>query len=226
MAKESEKLYRSAIDGDYDPRLKESLERIKAVCDEIEKHGGRLYVGRVGKLCQEQFGGPAAQSIRNKPDTLKRYVDLRAAEQLLPTKTGQKDNGVKISDPKTRAYVLLLEEKVRDYEEQIRILKKLFEKITPVEIDKLISEAFLNRTPLMLPPITNESGNNGVEGIRLSEPARQALEKITSVAHLKQFRLKLYKGRVVNEMMCKFLDKDEYQGLLELLAVSGSNSEN
>jgi hypothetical protein len=134
MAKESEKFYRSIIGGDYDSRLKKSLEYIKEVCDEAEKHGGRIYVGRIGRLCREQFGGPAAQSIRNQPDTLKRYVDIRAAEQVLPARTGQKENGIKISDAKVRAYVLLLEEQVRDYEEQIKILKRLFKRITPVEM--------------------------------------------------------------------------------------------
>jgi hypothetical protein len=218
MAKESEKLYRSIIGADYDSRLKGSLRNIKEVCDEREKHGGRIYVGRIGRLCREQFGGPAPQSIRNQPDTLKRYIDLRAAEQLLPAETGRKETGPKISDPKIRAHVLLLEEQVRDYEEQVRILKKLFEKIAPVGIDKLIAEAFSNGTPLALLPTSNESPTTEVNGICLSEPARRALEKITSEAHLKVFRLSLYKGRVINEMTRKFLEKEEYQALLDLLA--------
>jgi len=168
MVKESEKFYHSIIVGDYDSRLKRSLESIKEVCDEREKHGGRIYV---------------------------------------------------------RTYVSLLEEQVRDYEEQLRILKKLFMRITPVEIDKLITEAFLDGTQLTLPPISNESSNDGHNGISLSEPARRALEKITSETHLKRFRLSLYKGRVVNEMMRKFLDKEEYQSLLNILAMEGSNLE-
>jgi hypothetical protein len=218
MLKESEKQYRSIIKGDYDSRLKKSLENIKTVCDEIENHGGRIYVGRVGKLCKEQFGGPAAQSIRNQPDTLKRYVDLRSAEQVLPARISRKGNGIQISDPKTRAYVLLLEEQGRDYEEQIRILKRLIESVTPVEIDKLIAEAASTGNLLALPPVFTEPGNKEASGVSLSEPARRALEKITSESHLKRFRLKLYKGMVVDEMMSRFLDKAEYQALLNILA--------
>jgi hypothetical protein len=224
MVKESEKFYRSIIDRDHDSRLKRSLESIKNVCDEIERYSGRIYVNRVGKLCLEQFGGPVAQSIRNKPDILKRYVDLRAAEQSLPGRIKQKDNRINISDPKIRAYTLLLEEQVRDYEEQIRILKNLLMRIAPVEIDKLIAEAFSNGSPLALPLISNESSNGVGNSSNLTEPARRALGKIINEAHLKLFRLSLYKGRVVDEMRRKFLEKDEYQALLKLLGVGDSGS--
>jgi hypothetical protein len=218
MAKEAERLYISIMEGDWDSRLKRSLERIKAVCDDTEKHGGRIYVGRIGKLCQAQFGGPAAQSIRNQPDTLKRYVDLRSAGQTLPGRVGQGENRIKISDPKVRSYVLQLEERVRDSEEQIRVLKRLLGKITPVEIDKIIAAASSSASPLVLTPLSDEAGSEAAGCIRLNDPARRALGKITSESHLKQFRLNLYRGRVVNETMRKFLEKDEFQALLELLA--------
>lgn len=217
--KQSEKLYNSIVEGDNDSRLKSSLENIKCVCDEIENHGGRIYVGLVGKLCRENYTGPAAQSIRNQPGTLKRYVDLRAAEQLLPTESGQSGEGIKISDPKVRAYVLMLEERVRDCEEVIRILKKLFTRIAPVEVDKLIAGAFTNGALLELPPATGEHGDNGNDKLHLSGAARQALEKLTSESHLSPFGLSLYKGRVISETRRKFLDKDEVQALLDLLAV-------
>jgi hypothetical protein len=218
MAKESEKLYRSITGGNYDSRLKRSLENIKEVCDGIEKRGGRIYVGRVGKLCREEFAGPAAQSIRNKPDTLKRYIDLRAAEQALPIRAGQRENKLRISDPKLRAYVLLLEEQARDSEERAKTLKKLLEKITPVEIDKLIADAFSSGTPLTLPSFTAGAGEIEGHTIPLSVSTRRALEKITSEAHLEQFGLSLYRGRVVDGLTRKFLDKDEYRALLDLLA--------
>lgn len=226
MASQSEECYRSVINGNYDSRLKRSLENIKAVCDEGEQHGARIYVGRIGKLCKEKFGGPAAQSIRNKPDTLKRYIDLRAAEQVLPARGGQKESKLNISDPKTRAYVLLLEEQLRDARETISILKRLLERITPVEIDRLIADAFSNAATLELPPVSNESEKTGLNGVCLSEPLRRALEKITSESHLKLFRLSLYKGRVIDEMTRKFLNKDEYQALLDLLATGDSGPKN
>lgn len=222
MSKESEKQYRSLIKGNYDSRLKKSLENIKSVCDDIENHGGRIYVGRVGKLCKEQFGGPAAQSIRNQPGTLKRYVDLRAAEQVLPARIRRKDKGLQTSDPKIRAYVLLLEEQLRDSEERFGVLKKLFESITPVEIDKLIAEATLHGNLLALPSISTKPSDKEANSVSLSEPASRALEKITSEVHLKQFRLKLYKGRVVDEMMNRFLDKDEYGALLDMLTAQAT----
>lgn len=218
MAKESEKLYRSIADGEYDPRLKRSLQNIKEVCDEIEKHGGKIYAARVGRLCKEKFGRPAAQSIRNQPDTLKRYVDLRAAEQSLRVDAGQKESKLKISDPKIRAYVLMLEEQVRDYKEENGRLKKLFEGIAPVEIDQLISDSFSNKAPLRLPSVLSEPGKSRVNGSRLSKAARQALEKITCESHLRMFGLDLYNKNIVNATFAEFLNKNEYQALLDLLS--------
>lgn len=225
MAKQSEEFYRSVIDGNYDSRLKRSLENIKVVCDEREKHSARIYVGRIGTLCREQFGGPAAQSIRNKPDTLKKYIELRAAEQVLPAGIRQTESKPIISDQKTRAYVSLLEEQLQDSIKTINNLKTFCEQITPVEIDKLIADGFLSSRTLKLPPVPNETTPRGFNGSKLSEPARRALEKLTSEDHLKSFRLSVYKQRVVDKMMREFLNKDEYKALINMLAAEGADSE-
>jgi hypothetical protein len=223
MARESEKLYRQIIDGNYDPRLKRSLEHIKEVCDTTEEHGGRIYVSRIGELCKKEYQGPTAQSIRNQKDTLKKYVDLRAAEQQFPADAGRKESKLKISDPKVRAYILILEEQVRDSEERFDILKNFFQRLAPVEIDQLIADAFRSGTPLALPPMPNGLGETQIKGIALNEAARRALEKLTSESHLKPFGLSLYKGRVLSETKRTFLDKGEYKALLDLIAARESD---
>jgi hypothetical protein len=219
--KDSEVFYQSVINGSYDPRLKESIKNIKAACDEIEQYGGYISVGRVGKICKENYRGPATQSIRNKPETLKRYVNLRQAEQVLPKKTEHDNVKMKISDPKIRVYVLQLEERLDSCLKQIQGLKKLFSQLAPIEIDSIIAQAFSSGSLIdteFLQLYKRETFDQAGK-IKLSELSRQALEKITNEEHLRLCGLRLYKGRVLTATNYKFLDGDEFSALLELLKI-------
>lgn len=216
---EAETFYDSIVEGEYDARLKKSLNNIKEICDEIESHGGRVYVERVGKLCKKKFGGPAAQSIRNKPGTLKCYVDLREAEQVLPAGKDRGASKIKISDPKVRAYVLQMEEELRDSYEHIGRLKKLFEQLAPVEMDAMIAQAFSNpkSSELNLRSVPGENCSDGSGTLKLGELARLALGKITSESHLTSCGFRMHSGRVLTSTNYKFLDRDELTALRELL---------
>ena len=220
--KASEALLNSIANGEYDPRLQESLRRIKEVCDDIEKHGGRIYVSRVGKLCEEKFKGPVAQSIRNKPDTLKHYIELRTAEQKL---TIEKDPRTilqkilhKISDPVVHSFVILQNETIKDREEQIGRLNKGIKSILPVEIDKLLASASAGPGKLSL-LAAKEAAGERASCLRLSDVARRALARLTNEDELNRCGLRLHKGHVLTNTNHKFLGKEEFSALEELLRV-------
>jgi plasmid stability protein len=218
--KPSEVLYHSIANGKYDLRLKESLRQVKEVCDEIEKHGGRIYVSRVGNLCEEKFKGPVAQSIRNKPDMLKRFVELRAAEQKISI---EKDHRTvlqkilqKISDPMVRSFVILQNETIKDLEEQIRRLNKAIASISPMEIDKMLASASAgsNRAEL---PVAEKADDERNKCLGLNEVVCRALVRLTSEDELKLCGLRLHNGHVLTSTNYKLLDKEELSELKNLL---------
>lgn len=74
-------------------RLK-SMSRIRMACDSLDKEcEGRPYtVADVGRFCERKWGGPKAQSIRNSPDVLTRYIRIRIAEHTLACTGGDKQD--------------------------------------------------------------------------------------------------------------------------------------
>lgn len=59
------------------------MSRIRAACDALDKGACAYTIADVGRYCERRWGGPKAQSIRNKPDVLARYIRLRIAEHTL-----------------------------------------------------------------------------------------------------------------------------------------------
>jgi hypothetical protein len=215
MSSKSDNFFQSIINGDDDPRLKESLKRIKEVCDDIIAHGGRIYVSIVGKRCEKKFGWPKAQSIRNKPKTLNKYVEIREAERRKPVV--KSDQGIlqTISDPKIRAYILLLEAANQDMTNENARLLKAFNNIAPLEIDKAIAQ--LPTKSLSLNISETDTFDGKPRSLKLGEVAHRAIGKITSEEHLGQAGLRLYKGHLLTQTNFTFLDKDEVAALLDLL---------
>lgn len=62
-----------------------SMQRIRTACDSLEKKGApaQYTIADVGRYCEQRWGGPKAQSIRNSPAVLARYIRLRIAEYML-----------------------------------------------------------------------------------------------------------------------------------------------
>lgn len=217
MSEEAEKLYTLIIDGDYDSRLKTSLERIKKVCDDIEAHGGRIYVGRVGRLCVEKFEGPTAQSIRNKPETLRKYVDLRATGNKLPRET-ENINWKTVSDPKTRVLLTLQKATIEDRDNEIKRLKTLLATIAPLEMDKLLADSSANNADILYPPSREGiSSNEKQHNPELSDVAHRAIKKIIDEDHLRKVGLRFYNGYVLSQTNFTFLEEEEVLALLDLL---------
>lgn len=218
--KNSETFYESVINGEYDSRLKKSMEHIRAACDEIEGFKGIISVGVVGAYCKDNYKGPAAQSIRNKADTLKRYIDLRSAEQVNPVKKDSDDVKMKISDPKVRFYVLQLEDQRNLYAQQTQRLQKFIQSLAPVEMDAIIAQAFsgISVNEDILAGIFKPEKNELNSKIEISAAVRKALEKITDDEYLRTFGLELYKGHLILSSTKKtFLSNKEVSALIELL---------
>lgn len=62
-----------------------SMQRIRTACGSLEKAGSQeqYTIADVGRYCEQRWGGPKAQSIRNSPAVLARYIRLRIAEHML-----------------------------------------------------------------------------------------------------------------------------------------------
>ena len=137
-----------------DPRLKRSIERIRAVCDEIEceaqshaKRGAKfgptvIYVAEVGRRCTAKFGGPSANSITRNRSTepLKAiYIELRNSELKLPRIGDREQNATKSGDVATRSYITSLEQRLKASEAIVRGLTATLRRIKPISLDEALA---------------------------------------------------------------------------------------
>ncbi len=116
-----------------------SAQRIHEACLFLRGNGARsLTATVVGDYCQQKFGGPQVQSIRNKPDTLLQLVKLHGELHRLQTgarkKKGPARDGPVIDDPGVAAYVMVLESRVKELERSNDRLAQAFKKLQPLQI--------------------------------------------------------------------------------------------
>ena len=109
-------------------KMKLSMNNVKKVCDIFDNQKIRIIVSKVGSECNNLFGSPKVQSIRNNP-LLKKYIDLRISEQVLNIKENEILNGNKIKDPVIKAEFNLLEDRVRTLKLENEGLKHLLKNI-------------------------------------------------------------------------------------------------
>lgn len=125
--KASEKYFSEVLENSGH-KMKTSLNNVKKVCDIFDNQKVRIIVSKVGSECDNLFGSPKIQSIRNNP-LLKKYIDLRISEQVLNIKENDILNGSKIKDPVIKAEFNLLEDQVRTLRLENEGLKNLFKNI-------------------------------------------------------------------------------------------------
>lgn len=125
--KASEKYFNEVVESSGH-KMKTSFNNVKKVCDIFDNQKVRIIVSKVGSECDNLFGSPKIQSIRNNP-LLKKYIDLRISEQVLNIKENDILNGSKIKDPVLKAEFNLLEDKVRTLKLENEGLKHLFKNI-------------------------------------------------------------------------------------------------
>jgi hypothetical protein len=144
----SQQFYANVVENSSDAKRLVSLERIKAACDALEKQTkAKAYtVADIGRHCDHQWGGPKAQSIRNAPDVLEKYVKLRAAEfaerlTATPNATNGK-KGLNLADPALaqQQYMLALAE-VAQLTKEVARLKVDIGLYAPMTTDQLLEAA-------------------------------------------------------------------------------------
>ncbi len=201
---EAEDLFSALKDDISNPRLLESLDRVKAACDFLASTGVAVTPTTVGNYCSDRWKGPKAQSIRNAKDTLYAYLQLRRAGQVLPVSGRKASHEPLIQDETVRAYVALVKaERDEAVRQKARIVAGL-RTIPGLPIDDLIASGFK--------PIARKA-EHGV-----SDEARGALARLFAVDNLASVGLELYRNRLRHVTTKKvLLEKPDVEVLQALM---------
>jgi hypothetical protein len=201
----ADELYDSLSEGITNPRLMESLSRVKLACDFLESSKASISVTSVGRYCQDRWDGPKAQSIRNAKDTLFAYFQVRQARQVIPEVARKQSYEPLIQDETVRAYVALLKS---ERDEAIRLKNRIvagLRTIPGLPIDDLIASGFK--------PIPQKT-----EAAAVSDEARGALARLFQAEKLSAVGLELYRDRL-RHMTTKqiLLEKADVEALHSLM---------
>lgn len=126
-----------------------SLGRVKDACDFLDKqYKTKIFtVADVGRYCQEQWGGPKTQSIRNSIEILERYVKLRIAEHATSLSISQSSivtgkSNLNLANPALaqQQYMLALAE-IEQLRNEVARLKADVQRYMPLTTDRLLATA-------------------------------------------------------------------------------------
>lgn len=202
---QSDDLFQSLLAEADNPRLRQSLERVKEACDALETSRLSITPTAVGKYCDDRWKGPKAQSIRNAKDTLFAYLQARRSKQVLPTAAQSASYEPPIRDEAVRAYVVLMKS---ERDEAIRMKNRIIKglrSIPGVPIDDLIASGF---KPTASPP--KQTG--------IGPEARGALARLFSEANLAAVGLELFRNRLrARTTKQVLLEKQDVEVLLGLM---------
>lgn len=194
------------------PRLKQSLERVREACDFLEKSQVAISPTAVGSYCSDRWKGPKTQSIRNSQDTLFRYLQTRMAKQILPVAAKKQSFEPVIHDETVRAYVTLLK---TERDEAIGLKNRIIaglRSLPGIPIDDLIATGFK--------PITGSKKDEAV----ISNEVREALSRLFTESNLASVGLELYRERVRHATTKKvLLEKPDVEALLALIRAPGGS---
>lgn len=207
MAKQAntDELFQTLLFDADNPRLRQSLERVKEACDALETSRLSITPTAVGKYCDDRWKGPKAQSIRNAKDTLFAYLQTRRSKQVLPTAAQSASYEPPIRDEAVRAYVVLVKS---ERDEAIRMKNRIIKglrSIPGVPIDDLIASGFK--------PTAAPSKPSGI-----SPEARSALARLFNEANLAAVGLELFRNRLRAKTTKQvLLEKQDVEVLLGLM---------
>ncbi|WP_343725869.1 gamma-mobile-trio protein GmtX [Herbaspirillum huttiense] len=145
----SDDFYNNLLANSADAKRLISLERLKTACDALEKQpkASEYTVADIGRYCERQWGGPKSQSIRNAPDVLKKYVELRITEhtEKLGPQPNQPSIGkrqLNMADPAIaqQQFQLALAE-IHQLKAEVARLKADVQNYAPLTPDQLVSLA-------------------------------------------------------------------------------------
>jgi hypothetical protein len=140
----AEAFYDRLIGNTRDHQRATSLQRIRIACDSVEQTMDEYTVADVGRYCVERWGGPKAQSIRNSPSVLMKYIRLRIAEHRRgagsPGVEHADDRTLDLSDPADiqHRFLIALGE-IEHLKREILRLRLRLEGYGPGLVDELIS---------------------------------------------------------------------------------------
>jgi len=156
-----EKIYNSASS-----KRKNALNKIKKACDFLENDSKKLTVALVGRYCESKFKEPQTQSIRNS-DKYVKYIKLREEERNKVNKDQiNYEESIIVKDQSAQAIINMLQEEIKILNKSIQNLKKGTRQISPIDIDKFISESFGKTNPpqdLISFSISNNYGKNDIK---------------------------------------------------------------
>lgn len=178
-----------------DTKLAKSAKNIWMACDLIEQVSNgktEIRASNVGKLCQEHFGAPKSQSIRNQKNTLLKLVKLRSDAAII------KNNGVVVddatepfSDPSAAALVRVLKEQIRQLEASNNRLRQAFKSLAPLGIE-------ISHTENGGITLTRHDKPFSDDSVQFTEVEKEAVMSFLREKHLDSFGLKFDpKGRIV-----------------------------
>lgn len=207
MAKQTgtDELFQTLLADAENPRLRQSLTRVKEACDALEASRLSITPTAVGKYCDDRWQGPKAQSIRNAKDTLFAYLQSRRSKQVLPTAAQDAGYEPPIRDEAVRAYVVLVKS---ERDEAIRMKNRIIKglrSIPGVPIDDLIASGFKATAAPSKPT-------------GISPQARGALARLFSEANLAAVGLELFRNRLrARTTKQVLLEKQDVEALLGLM---------
>jgi hypothetical protein len=212
----SDPLYESLIAEAENPRLKQSLERVKEACDFLEVSNASITPTSVGRYCEGKWGGPKAQSIRNQPEKLLRYVDTRKGQQKLPLASRRSGVEPIIHDETLRAWVSLLR---AERDEAIRLKDRIvhgLRSVPGIPIDELIGNGFKS-LPAARPTSLKAASPSAVS----------ALKKLLNKDALAKVGLELHKDRIrncaTNDVLLEKAEVEALRGLVSDLAMENAD---
>jgi hypothetical protein len=208
--------YAGLIETSTSPRLKASLERVKAACDFFDSVTAEITPTRVGKFCEDRWGGPKMQSIRNAHDTLFKYLNARRAEQILKPTARKESARPVIRDETVRAYVEIIEtERDEAVKAKNRIIAGL-RTIPGIPVDDFIARGHKG---LVEPEENNPA--SAADAATLSIAAKEAIARLFDAEALNKVGLELFRQRLRNKMTKEILlDKKMVDALLPLVDIS------
>ncbi|MGE5503958.1 MAG: gamma-mobile-trio protein GmtX [Actinomycetota bacterium] len=160
----------------------DSGKRIWEACEFLSKNKSKkITASAVGEYCSQKYGGPKAQSISNKQDTLAQLVRWWNIVHLLQSgraaKTGAaKPSNVVFDNPAAEAYVRILESQIKELRASNERLNKAFRELKPLQIGSVPNSPGVEA----LPPST---------GLSVTDTEREAIRVFLSPSHLSKFDL-------------------------------------
>lgn len=191
----------------------DSAKRIWEACEFLAKNKAKkITASAVGDYCSQKFGGPKAQSISNKQETLAQLVrwwqTVYALENGRVAKSavaGQSNTF--IDDPTVAAYVRVLEAKMKELQAENQRINKAFRELKPLQIGFLPASSDGNA---LLPP--NMPAVTDVE--------RDSIRTFLSKSHLDKFDLHIDEKKRVKDSLRVLMERPVVELLLRLAGQS------